>query len=309
MSDEVTSSFNVTVVADSVGPNGVRLTTMACTYPRYLHPQVMTHRVFSRNTSSSRAIPTGKMLKRPLDAMRPAKWTMNERGMQGTVEAPTDVAVTADALLAAHSDYSRQTARQLAALGLHKQHVNRIIENHSTVTVLITATEWANFFALRLHHDTQPDMQTLARLMQATLDTSTPAKLLPYSHHLPFVTKQERLSNPLSDLRLMSAGRCARVSYLTHDGKRDPKADIALARRLQAAGHMSPFEHIAQALPAIVPWDSRQNDKGWRVSMQTVSDFYIPGQLPTHCIWSGNFRGWHQWRQTLPGQDVYHGNV
>lgn len=300
--------FEVTVVADSVGPNGTRLSTLACTYPRYLHPQVMTHRVFSRNTSSSRAIPTAKLLGRPLDAMLPVKWTMNERGMQGTVVAPTDVAATADALLSAHSDYSRQTARQLAALKLHKQHVNRVIENHSTVTVLITATEWANFFALRLHHDTQPDMQTLAQHMKAALDGSTPAKLMAHAYHLPFVTKHERCNHPLFALRLMSAGRCARVSYLTHDGKRDIEADIALAKRLQAAGHMSPFEHIAQALPVEVPFDDRHDRKGWRIPLRAAHTFYPDGILPTVNVWSGNLRGWHQWRQSLPGQDVYSGD-
>lgn len=300
--------FEVTVVADSVGPNGVRLTTLACTYPRYLHPQMMTHRVFSRNTSSSRAIPTAKLLGRPLDAMLPVKWTMNERGMQGTVVAPTDVAATADAILAAHSDYSRRTARQLAALKLHKQHVNRVIENHSTVTVLITATEWANFFALRLHHDTQPDMQRLAQRMKAALDGSTPAKLASWAYHMPFVTKQERLAHPLTLLRLMSAGRCARVSYLTHDGKRDIAADIDLAKRLQAAGHMSPFEHIAQALPVEVAFDDRWDSWGWRIPSRAANTFYPDGILPTALVWSGNFRGWHQWRQSLPGQDVYSGD-
>lgn len=113
-------------------------------------------------------------------------------------------------------------------------------------TGIISATEWANFFALRVHPDAQPEFQKLARQMLLVYTHHEPTPVGYGKWHLPLIFEDD-LGLPIETLKKVSAGRCARVSYLTHDGKRDIEADVELADRLSGnkPGHMSPFEHVA----------------------------------------------------------------
>ena len=120
--------------------------------------------------------------------------------------------------------------------------MNRLLEPFGFIRVLVTATDWANFFSLRLAPDAQPEIRDLARAMKQAMADSTPVRT---GEHMPYLTTRER-THPQKGL--ISAARCARVSYMTFDDKEpDVEADIQLARRLLRDRHMTPFEHQAFA--------------------------------------------------------------
>lgn len=265
------------ILLDSVSSYGVRLTTMVCTYPRFIHSEVMTHRMFSRNSASSRAIPTKKMIDTiRADPIMPIEFGINQPGMQANecFEGPK-LARCVEAWKAA-SVSATIHAENLFNLGVHKQVVNRLLEPFMPMTTIISATDWNNFFALRIHPAAQPEMQAIARLMKRALDESTPR---PMPYHLPYVTHNEwqaHLENdtPLENLFLISAARCARVSYTNHGQEKDILEDISFGKRLKEAGHWSPFEHQATSTADSV---QRGNFRGWIQYRKRCSDEYIPG--------------------------------
>ena len=262
--------FSARVLLDSVSPAGVRLTTMEARYPRFIHSEVMTHRVFSRNAGSSRALPVRKMI----DAVRsdpamPISWGRNRAGMQALEALEDDARALAQAEWRLALDDALRHAENLASTNLHKQLVNRILEPFAWITVIITATEWANFFTQRTHEDAQPELKHIATLMLEAYRGSAPRALAPGAWHTPLILADEETALPLEERLKISVARSARVSYLTHDGSRDHAKDLELYERLVeggANGHWSPFEHVATPLAS-----ARE--------------------------WSGNFRGWQQYRK------------
>ena len=246
------------IIADSISEQGKRIVTMQLTYPRFIHSEFMTHRVFSRNASSSRAIPVAKMIAQvATDPAMPVHWGKNQAGMQADEQlAGTDLAIAQNLWRdAAHN--AAALAKQMNDLGLHKQVANRILEPFQHIHVVVTATEWDNFFELRAHKDAQPEIQLLAVRMLAAMGESKPTRLLHGEWHLPYVLEAE-----LSDIlwrglsaeagwelaRKISAARCCRVSYLKHDGHPSTiEEDLKLCDRLVGAEplHASPFEHQA----------------------------------------------------------------
>lgn len=255
----------VTIVEASQNEKtGQRLITFVCRYWRAIHSEVLTHRVFSRNASSSRAIPTAKLLEQVrINAAGPVHFGKNQSGMQASEEHDAMIAhprtgvllmrEEAWALMAAEA---ADWAQAWADAGYHKQIVNRIIEPYVYITTVITATDWDNWNELRAHVDAQPEIQDLAYTMLPLLE-DIPARVVytdnlndPRSWHLPFVTFQERATYKISELLAMSAARCARTSYLTHD-KQNPQReeDERLYRRLVESKplHASPLEHQAHA--------------------------------------------------------------
>ena len=239
------------IIADSINSNGCRLTTFALTYHRYIHSEMMTYRMWSRNASSSRAIPVEKNIKYVEDlGLYPLHWGANQKGMQAYSEV--DAITKQQAILA--WDYAREnalaSARKLVELGVHKQVVNRLLEPFNTITTLVTATDYSNFFAQRCHPAAQPEIRVLAETMQAAYNDSLPAEFNKCGWHLPFVSEVEIMHHldDFAKLIAISVGRCARVSYLQHDGTRDSEKDVALHDYLATAQppHLSPFEHVAQ---------------------------------------------------------------
>lgn len=274
---------------DSVGPNGVRITTFVLKYPRFIHSEFMTHRAFSRNASSSRAIPFEKQMKMIEDDMAmPLEFRANQKGMQAGSAIEDQDAAKLAWRSAGWEAIAR--AKQLADLGVHKQYVNRLVEPFAHISVVVTATEFANFFALRHHSMAQPEIAELAKIMWDQYSTSQPATLEAGAWHLPFVSEEEvnqqyldckATGEPMDWTRLIkkSVARCARVSYLNHDGTSSTyEQDLALYDRLLGAQpiHASPAEHQAQCLAR------------------------PQGVL----VWSANFRGWLQYRKTLQGEDI-----
>ena len=244
---------------------GIRLVTLQLLYPRFIHAELMTHRVFSRNASSSRAIPVKRMLEmvRNEPAM-PIHWGKNQPGMQANEQLIGANLINAKTLWLKAAENAANIAEQMNTLGLHKQVANRILEPFQHISVVLTATEFTNWESLRAHPDAQPEIQALAVTMQEAMQFSKP-KVLEYGEwHLPYVTREERETYDISVLKRISAARCCRVSYLKHDGSAsDVEEDISLCDRLAGSIpiHASPFEH--QATPAIEECYQLSNFRGW----------------------------------------------
>jgi thymidylate synthase ThyX len=270
--------YSARVLLDSISPAGVRLVTMEVRYPRFIHAELMTHRVFSRNAASSRAIPIKKMIAAVRDdPAMPIYWGKNQTGMSARRE------VEEGARELARDEWQRALEHALASaerlsdsdIDLHKQLVNRILEPFAWITVIITATEWTNFFTQRTHEDAQPELQHLALMMLDRFRASAALPVAAGEWHSPLLQDDERDLGAATRCKL-SVARCARVSYLTHAGTRDREKDLELYERLVgggANGHWSPFEHVATPLA--------QSD-----------------------AWSGNLRGWKQYRKTFAAENA-----
>jgi thymidylate synthase ThyX len=239
---------------------------MEVRYPRFIHSEMMTHRVFSRNAASSRAIPIKKMIAAVRDEPAlPVYWGRNQTGMSAREEVPPEVVERAKAEWMLALEDALRHAETLAdkEIDLHKQLVNRLLEPFAWITVIITATDWANFFTQRCHPDAQPEIKHIADLMLGAYRASIPLPVDAGRWHTPLIQDDER-DLPDDALCKLSVARCARVSYLTHDGRRDREKDLELYARLVeggANGHWSPFEHVAT--PAADPAAHSANFVGW----------------------------------------------
>ncbi|RID91868.1 hypothetical protein D2N39_11565 [Gemmobacter lutimaris] len=281
------------------------LITLQLRYPRFIHAEAKTHRLIriddaeyeflqeislmddenlSRNASSSRAVPVERMIQDVLDdPAMPVAWGSNKPGMQAGAEL-AHWPLARDCWLDAR-DAAVARAKEMLNLGAHKQIVNRLLEPFGHISVVVTATEWDNFFALRCHADADPTMRALAEAMRAAIAESEPTEavgLETQRWHLPYTMVRDwdyafsliggpnGGPHPFRTLAMISAARCARVSYLNHDGTApDVAKDLALARRLLESRHMSPFEHQGQA-----PDPNDMDTSRW-----------------------GNFTGWDQFRK------------
>lgn len=274
------------IIEDSISIEGKRITTFQLLYPRFIHAELMTHRVFSRNASSSRAIPVSKMLAmvREEPAM-PIHWGKNQPGMQANEQLALGNQYLAEVLWREAAQKAASVAERMMELGLHKQVTNRILEPFQHISVVLTATDFDNWFELRAHPDAQPEIQYLAKEMQLRRAYSAPKILNVGEWHLPYVTPDERqdafFKNNPELLRQISAARCCRVSYLKHDGSAASITDdLALCEKLIGAKplHASPFEH--QATPDIV----EPGEFGGRWAFPEMH---------------GNFTGWIQYRKQI----------
>ncbi|MEK7621112.1 MAG: FAD-dependent thymidylate synthase [Patescibacteria group bacterium] len=312
------------MIADSVSPQGKRVTTLEVELPRIVLAEFNTHRMFSRNSASSRAIPVHKQLRKLLnEPFIPEKFGRNQPGMQSFtflegykheeavrlwLKARDKAATSAFEMLLGESysgwcfGYNREnnefaTVEQLndgfdAAikhfnkelkkenpadtdiLNVHKQICNRILEPFMWHTVVVTATEWSNFMALRVDEHAQAEIRKPAELMLAALEASTPEELGYGQWHLPFVQPDEAKDLDIETKIKVSCARCARTSYLTHKNVRDFTEDVVMYSRLAGPGHMSPMEHACR------PLEVGEQQKG-------------------------NLLGWHQHRADLPHEDDF----
>lgn len=269
------------IIADSLNPHGSRLTTFVLEYPRFIHSELLTHKMLSKNAASSRAIPIEKMIEQVMENPAMPEWYgKNQSGMQAAEELSDEycdaTSYYQDLLtpkqrakvywLEARDEAIKQVTR-LNKLGLHKQISNRILEPWFHIKVILSATEYENFFALRAHKDAQPEIQKLAYLMLDEYNASTPKSLKEGEWHIPFgdnidevrlreTFKQEFLGQDITmesqvqaNKRKVAIARCARISFLNYEGKDDYAADIKLCDRLFGSNpkHLSPTEHVAVA--------------------------------------------------------------
>lgn len=278
------------VICDSVSPAGDRLTTVEGELHRFCLSELNTHRMFSRNSASSRAIPVMKQIKRiQEDLAYPISWPVEKPGMQGGEEMSEEDVRECRRDWKAASDYAiamvRNLTRNTLNHPLHKSVANRLLEPFMWHKVIISSTTegWENFFNLRCSPLAQPEIRVFAEDVQEAYDRSDPTPRTYDEWHLPYITYGDRtwlrenvfgarhdVDIFIDGLKRLSVARSARVSTLNHDGVRDPAEDLAFFDRLASARpmHASPMEHVA-----------------------------TPHGENYHHL--GNFSGWDQWRHEV----------
>lgn len=312
------------------------LLTYELEYPRFIHSELMTHRLFSRNAASSRAIPVKAMLEqvRNNPAM-PIHWGANQPGMQAAREHDAPVKIKdlvewdnpADAELFEIEDtfVSREQAWDEAAsaaalfafnlseAGYHKQIVNRLLEPFQIMKTVVTATEFDNFFYLRCHADAQPEIKQLAECMHKAFQQSEPEVLHPGEWHVPyvntsrdaagkryywnFISDTEKVEVTLEQALKISASCCAQVSYRKSDDSLE-KALMVYDRLVESKPvHASPFEHQGTPMDYVGAQDGCWNLENDYSGLPLM-------KAVTHCdrggnLWSGNFKSWIQHRQLI----------
>lgn len=271
--------YEARVICDSITASNHRLTTVVVRLPRFVLAEFNTHRMFSRNSASSRAIPVAKQLEAiEQQPFVPSYWGLQQPGMQADEQIPAELVGQAEQAWLEARDAMVTRAKRLLELGVHKQTVNRLLEPFMWHTIVVTATEWSNFLALRAHKDAQPEIRQAAELIREALAASTPRRLADQEWHLPFLQPDEVGTEFAASTaaRQVCAARCARVSYLTHEGLRDPAADMTLYERLVNGGHLSPLEHVARPMSAV----------------ELAAGPFL-----------GNFQGWVQLRKLIAHED------
>lgn len=293
----------VKIICDSISPQDIRITTFQLRYWRGIHSELMTHRKFGRNAGSSRARPSAGIIEQVRnDPWGPLHWGANQPGMQADNELDEVLTNIAKEYWRNAGKAAALHAEKLMELGAHKQVVNRLLEPFTYIDVLVTSTEYANWFALRNHKDADPTIQDLARRMEQEYLINVPDQLNPGDWHLPYITlddheevrdylkkgritRDEPSKKEIVDLlKKISTARCARISYKPFDGSTGSiEKDLEMHDRLVVSQpvHASPAEHQA------TPDDWHDSHKEW-------------GQPHQH----GNLTGWVQYRKTLKNEFV-----
>jgi thymidylate synthase ThyX len=306
------------IIADSKNRFGNRITTFVLTFPRIVLAEFNTHRMLSKNSASSRAIPFKKMLRLVMsNPFIPIAWMKEHKGMQGTDfhVHPVKVWILKQLWLTARN-FAVVAAWLLSKAGLTKQICNRLLEPFMWHTVIATGTEWENFFALRAQDQAEIHIQELALQMLEVYNKSEAKLLKEGEWHIPFGDQfvMEKLGevydklyyNPslyvsfpavIDDIKVrIATARCARVSYMNFEGKDDYEADIKLYDRLSSSGHFSPFEHCAKAMT--------EEEYIYNINGKLEDGvFEIPAPKEEAEGWCGNFRGFIQLRKTLQGEN------
>lgn len=286
------------IIADSINNRGTRVTTFELEYPRIIHSELMTHRVFSRNAASSRAIPVKTMLELiERNPAMPSHWGKNQAGMQAKEELPELEKESVKGLWLSACKEAVAHAHVMNDIGAHKQVVNRITEPYQHIKVVLTSTDYANWFYLRDHPDADPTIAELASKMLVAFNLSTPVKLTQGQWHLPYVnceyddvngqtywsSNKEQIT--LQEALMISVSSCGQVSYRKTDDSLQ-KAEVIYKRLIESKPtHASPTEHQCKVL---VDDNSTHWPKG-------VTHMDRNGVL-----WSGNIRDWIQYRQLIP---------
>lgn len=293
------------IISDSTNPRGTRITTFELEYPRIVHGELMTHRVFSRNAASSRAIPVSAMIKAIEDnPAMPSHWGKNQAGMKAKEELDDFTKEATKGVWLSACKEAIACAKVMNNMGVHKQVVNRITEPYQHMKIVLTGTEFNNWFWLRDHEDADPTIKELAHKMHMQYQSNKPKELSYGQWHLPYVDctydndKQyysiEGESISLEDAKMISASACAQVSYRKTDMSLEKARMIYKLLIESEPCHASPVEHSALCFD------------------DTEVDFH-PKSWPegiTHMdckdnLWSGNFRDWIQMRQLIPNNAKY----
>lgn len=317
-------AFAVKILADSITAFGERLTTFEATFPRIVLAEVNTHRMLSKSSASSRAIPVSTKIAQVVkDPFVPAVFVKNQKGMQGAAGLDDGDAALAEHWWRRGAAESVVVAEGLAASGLHKALANRVVEPYAWHTAILSGTDWPNFWHLRVNPDAQGEFRSAAEMMLACYEQSVPRPLNDCEWHLPLVSAEERIESEqtgsgIARLAKISVARCARVSYLTHAGVRDQEEDLTLYARLASAGHLSPLEHVARPMGG---WEREAFEQFeaefWveggtrtlRVSRQFIDRVQaydyprlrLTGE-PRPVYYCGNYNGWVQHRKLVPGE-------
>ena len=280
------AGITATVLAHSRNAaNGVEIVSWLLRYHRFVHGELMAHRVFGRNAASSRAIPVARVIREVLrDPAVPVAWGRAQRGMTaGAALSPARAWLCRRLWLSARYP-AVAAAWAMSRLGIHKQHANRVLEPFQWMTCVVTATDWGNFYALRTAADAQPEMRELAMAMLRAHAASVPKVLQPGDWHLPFWRPEDETAltgltaaadlppHAVVNCRLkVCTARCVRASYANFYGKDDWGADIGLHDRSVALRHFSAFEHCAVAAECRHPCGHLRGWKPYRKSFSGES--------------------------------------
>lgn len=307
------TNITAKVICDSVSPDGVRITTLEIEYPRFIHGEFMTHRTLSKNSSSSRAIPIQKMLDQIESNMAlPIYWGKNKSGMQAVEEVSKFDEAKSVLNWERSFNYTKERVLDMVDIGLHKQVPNRLTEPFQMMKVVVTGTDWDNFFNLRIHPDAQPEICMLAYKIYKAMEESDPVKLRVRDWHLPYVNigwngrgdityfNENFDVIDLEDAIKISASCCAQVSYRNTDMSLE-KADKIFNMLIKSdVLHASCFEHLATPIV--------ENEFEFEIPLDgsfveySESDCWQEGithQNKQGQLFSGNLRGWISYRQQL----------
>lgn len=292
-------TIKATIIADSTY-QGKRLTTFELEYPRWIHSEMLTHRLFSRNAASSRAIPVKTTARQIKDNPEfPIVWGKKKSGMQSEGELSAVKMALAGVVWKYTAKLAATSSIILDKLGLHKQWANRVSEYAQSYKVIVTATSYDNFFHLRRHKDAQPEIKALADEMYEALKTNQPQALKEGEWHLPYITNEledghlqyfsEGVPVSLEDAKKISVSSCAQVSYRKLDTSLEKAKKIFNMLINAEVIHASPFEHVAT--PISDKYNPALGIKDWQEGVTHVDK---QGNF-----WSGNFKGWVQYRHLL----------
>ena len=311
------TSITATVICDSVSEQGIRLTTFEIEYPRIVMSEFNTMRAISKNSSSSRAIPVSKMLEHTKSInLKPVYFGSKKSGMQAGDELLGVELEQAKGVWEASLRNAVESSEMLDNLGVAKEVSNRLVEPFQLVKVVCTATDWDNFFNLRLHPDSDPNICMLAYKMYQAMQESKPIELKAGEWHLPYVNigwngrgemcyaDEDFNFVELEQAIKLSAASCASVSYRT-EGMTLEKADKIFDMLIKAEViHSSPFEHLATPIVEKFEYfDKEDLDTGYEVNLPLHPDSWEDGvtHMNKQCeLCSGNLRGFIQYRHLLP---------
>ncbi len=319
--------YEARIERDSITQYGERVTTWVVTMPRIVLAELNTHKMISKSSASSRAIPVQKQIDRLLrDPFLPVYWGKNQKGMQADQELTPDEIAIASQVWDRAMRGSISAAEELMGIGVHKQIASRILEAWMWHTVILTATDMSNFFHLRDHKNAQPEIAKAAGMMSELFRASRPKLLGDGDWHLPFIDiegddrdlpRHEMTGTQIETAVNVAVGRCARVSHLNHDGQRAIEDDLLLSARLYGAGHMAPYEHVARPMS---PFEREIFARHEWVPSPAHNTFTGKGTYPSKypdgfsveeprwvdtgrkTYYLGNFNGWVQARKLIHGE-------
>ena len=312
------------VVADSHNVWGARLTTFRLHYPRFIHAEFMTHRMFSRNASSSRAIPVNKVLEQVREQpATPIHWGKNQAGMQADYESEAPVNFQGYAR-SENGDYvdvefdrndawiegaesAAFFAESFNNAGYHKQVVNRILEPYQFMNVVVSATDFNNFFYLRDHPDADPNIRELAHCMRQAYANSVPTLLRHGEYHTPYVESRRDESGVLKyyadDVEIsteeackISASCAAQASYRRLDTRLQKAIEIYDRLAGSEPIHASPFEHVATPF-------SEEEQMARTKALNVLEEAGVDNAVQV--MYKANFNGWSQIRKQLPNENIW----
>lgn len=333
--------FVEVVLASRHAQTGRLVVSLHMRYPRIIHGELMTHRVFNRNARSSRAVPIKTLLGEiRSSAFIPWHWTGAKPGMQGVpnwqekilvkgaaaLHVDTDIPVNAEAAWLWGRDLMADLAESFADADYHKQVANRLVEPWMWMDLLVTSTHWANFMHLRDHPDAEPHIRDLAVLVGKALEAAgDQAQILhPGQWHLPYVTREEidrelpawrftsaadavlRPETTVADLgKMISAARCARISYKPFDGNSTYEKEIERFNSLigNDAVHASPLEHQCTPDEIVTVETTYWNDNGDEQAPAPCRDTKARGGQNPEL--HGSLTDFVQFRKTVPNEAIH----
>ena len=283
-------SYEVSILADSIHPNGsARLTTFEVTFPRFILAEVNTHRILSRNSGSSRAIPTERFIDALIKEPFVPQFNQRVKGMGVGDAFDHEEQREAEHIWLEARDAALNAAKDLMDLGVDKSRANRLLEPFMWHTAIISATHWGNFFALRTTEGAQPEFRIIAKMMEQALSTNVPDSLWFGEWHLPLIDDHDRMNHSWDSgeidwdtLKQIAVGRLARRSSYNRTDPEPWDKSVERAKILSTSGHWSPFEHVACPLY-----------NGDEIHEDEAGD------------WSGNFFGFEQYRKEFDYEDDY----